>query len=191
MKVLLELFWTFFKIGGLTIGGGYVMLPLIQKEVVEVKGWVTEEEVIDYYAIGQSTPGIIAVNTATFIGYKLKKIPGAIAGTLGMITPSVIIIIFVALFFNYFIEVPLIQSAFKGIRVAVIALLIQAVVKMGKKAIKDWMGMALALIAFCVVAFQNISPIWIIITSSVVGICIRFQLFRHEQLYEKKGGEGK
>lgn len=191
MKVLLELFWTFFKIGGLTIGGGYVMLPLIQKEVVEVKGWVTEEEVIDYYAIGQSTPGIIAVNTATFIGYKLKKIPGAIAGTLGMITPSVIIIIFVALFFNYFIEVPLIQSAFKGIRVAVIALLIQAVVKMGKKAIKDWMGMALALIAFCVVAFQNISLIWIIITSSVVGICIRFQLFRHEQLYEKKGGEGK
>jgi len=175
MDDLWELFITFFRIGGFTIGGGYVMLPMIQREVVEVKKWATDEEVIDYYAIGQSTPGMIAVNTATFIGYKVKKVPGAIVATAGMIAPSLIIITLIAAFFSYFQEYPIVQSAFKGIRAAVVALLVNAVIRMGKKAIIDWIGILLAVVAFGIVVFAKLSPIWVIISSAIIGIIIKYR----------------
>ncbi len=182
MKILLELFWTFFKIGSITIGGGYVMLPMIQKEIVQTKKWASDEEVIDYYAIGQSTPGIIAVNTATFIGYKLKKIPGAVAATLGMVCPSLIIILTIAIAFEHFEEIALVQSAFRGIRIAVIAVLIHAVYKMGKKTVKDWIGIIFAATAFVVVAFAKISPIWVILISAALGIAIRYRaMLKHDR----------
>ena len=170
MNTLIELFITFFRIGAFTLGGGYVMLPLIQREVVENKKWATDEEILDCFAIGQSTPGIIAVNTSTYIGYKVKKIPGAIASTLGMITPSLICIIIIASFFTKFQEYKIIQNAFAGIRVAVLVLLINAIVKMVKKTIKDKIGLIIAVCAFIIIGFTNISSIWVVIASISIGI---------------------
>ena len=126
MKTLIDLFFTFCRIGGLTFGGGYAMLPMIQKEIVEEKKWATEEEVLDYYAVGQCTPGIIAVNTATFIGYKVQGIIGAIVATLGVVFPSLIIITIIAALLKNFASYAIIQHAFSGIRVVVIALIISA-----------------------------------------------------------------
>lgn len=116
MKELLDMFLTFARIGGFTFGGGYAMLPMLQKEVVNGRHWATDEELMDYYAIGQCTPGIIAVNTATFVGYKNRGIPGAIAATLGVIAPSLVIIMIIAAFISNFIELSFVSSAFAGIR---------------------------------------------------------------------------
>ena len=114
MKELFDLFWTFCKIGALTFGGGYAMLPLIQREIVENKKWSTEKEILDYYAVGQCTPGVIAVNTATFIGYKLRGIIGGIVATLGVIFPSIVIILIIATFLQNFADLAIVQSAFAG-----------------------------------------------------------------------------
>ena len=122
MKELLDMFLMFARIGGFTFGGGYAMLPILQKEVVEQKHWATEEELMDYYAIGQCTPGIIAINTATFIGYKIKGLPGAIVATLGVIAPSLVIITIIAAFISNFMELDFIASAFNGIRACVCVL---------------------------------------------------------------------
>ena len=119
MKELLDMFLTFARIGGFTFGGGYAMLPMLQKEVVNGRHWATDEELMDYYAIGQCTPGIIAVNTATFVGYKNRGIPGAIAATLGVIAPSLVIIMIIAAFISNFIELSFVSSAFAGIRACV------------------------------------------------------------------------
>lgn len=132
MKELLDMFLTFARIGGFTFGGGYAMLPMLQKEVVNGRHWATDEELMDYYAIGQCTPGIIAVNTATFVGYKNRGIPGAIAATLGVIAPSLVIIMIIAAFISNFIELSFVSSAFAGIRACVCVLIGDAVVKLAK-----------------------------------------------------------
>ncbi len=173
MRELLELFIVFARIGGFTFGGGYAMLPIIQEEVVEKRGWATEEEVIDYYAIGQCTPGIIAVNTATFIGYKLRGIVGAIFATLGMVFPSVVIITIIATFFTHFQDYKVVQHAFGGIRVAVVALILNAIVKMWDKSVKDYIGVLIFVISFVIVAFMHISPIVVIVASAIAGIIIQ------------------
>ena len=156
MKTLIDLFFTFCRIGGLTFGGGYAMLPMIQKEIVEEKKWATEEEVLDYYAVGQCTPGIIAVNTATFIGYKVQGIIGAIVATLGVVFPSLIIITIIAALLKNFASYAIIQHAFSGIRVVVIALIISAIL--------------IAILAFISVAFVNLSPIYIVVVAACVGL---------------------
>ena len=112
MKELLDMFFTFARIGGLTFGGGYAMLPMLQKEVVEHRGWATEDELMDYYAVGQCTPGVIAVNTATFIGYKQRGVIGAIFATLGVVFPSLVIIITIAAFVSNFADLPAVKNAF-------------------------------------------------------------------------------
>ena len=132
-----ELFWTFFKIGAFTFGGGYAMLPMLQKEVVEKRGWASEEELMDYYAIGQCTPGIIAVNTATFVGQKTAGIAGGIIATLGVVFPSLIIITIIAAFIQNFSDLAIVQNAFAGIRVCVCVLILNAVVKLWKKSVVD------------------------------------------------------
>lgn len=175
MKILWQLFSTFFRIGGFTFGGGYAMLPIIQKEVVDDKKWATDEEVIDYYAIGQSTPGIIAINTATFIGYKVNGVKGACAATLGMVTPSLIIIMIIEAFFTHFQDYAIVRYAFGGIRVAVTALVLDAVMKMWKKSIKDCIGIILFILGFALIAFIGISPIIIIILSAIVGIVVKYR----------------
>lgn len=171
-NILWKLFNVFFRIGFFTIGGGYAMLPMLQREVVEKYRWSTDEEIMDYYAIGQSTPGIIAINTATFIGYKKKGVLGGIVATLGMVAPSWIIIISIAALFQRFANNPWIQSAFSGIRVVVVVLIINAVIKMGKKAINNWVGVAIGVLAFILVAWLDISPIYIIISAGIIGILL-------------------
>lgn len=170
MKTLIDLFFTFCRIGGLTFGGGYAMLPMIQKEIVEEKKWATEEEVLDYYAVGQCTPGIIAVNTATFIGYKVQGIIGAIVATLGVVFPSLIIITIIAALLKNFASYAIIQHAFSGIRVVVIALIISAILKLAKTSIKNSITLIIAILAFISVAFVNLSPIYIVVTAAFVGL---------------------
>ena len=133
MKLLIKLFFTFARIGGFTFGGGYAMLPMLQKEVVEKYKWVTNDELLDYYAIGQCTPGVIAVNVATFIGQKQKGVPGAIVATLGVVAPSVVIIGVIAAFISGFRDLEVVQWAFSGIRAAVVALILSSVIKISKK----------------------------------------------------------
>lgn len=169
MKKLFDLFWTFCKIGALTFGGGYAMLPLIQREIVENKKWSTEKEILDYYAVGQCTPGVIAVNTATFIGYKLRGIIGGIVATLGVIFPSIVIILIIATFLQNFADLAIVQSAFAGIRVAVVALIITTVVKLIKSSIKDYLGVIIAIIAFVISAFIGLSPVYVVIAAALTG----------------------
>ena len=147
MKELADLFLTFARIGGFTFGGGYAMLPMLQKEVVEARHWATEDELMDYYAIGQCTPGIIAVNTATFIGYKQRGILGGIAATLGVIAPSMVIITVIAAFIKGFADIPAVAQAFAGIRACVCVLIFNAVVRLGKKSLISKTAVAI----FCVI----------------------------------------
>ena len=137
MKHYLDLFLTFAKVGVMTFGGGYAMLPILQREVVEAKGWATDEELMDYFALGQCTPGIIAVNVATFIGQKLNGILGGIVATLGVAFPSVVIISLLAGIIETFSHIAWVQHAFGGIRICVCILILNAVVKLLQKAIID------------------------------------------------------
>ena len=172
MNKLLDLFLTFARIGGLTFGGGYAMLPMLQKEVVEKRGWASEEELMDYYAIGQCTPGVIAVNTSTFIGYKTHGILGGIAATAGMITPSLIIITIIAAFIQQFAHLAVVQHAFAGIRIAVCALVLQSVWKMAKKGVVDVPTSVILLVTFAAVAFFGVSPVVMVIVAAIAGIAI-------------------
>ena len=174
MKTLIDLFFTFCRIGGLTFGGGYAMLPIIQKEIVEEKKWATDEAVLDYYAVGQCTPGIIAVNTATFIGYKVHGIIGAIVATLGVVFPSLIIITIIAALLKNFANYSIVQHAFSGIRVVVIALIVSAILKLAKTSIKNSTTLIIAIIAFILVAFVNLSPIYIVIAAACIGLILKF-----------------
>ena len=172
MKELFELFLAFARIGGLTFGGGYAMLPMLQREAVEKQGWVTEEELMDYYAVGQCIPGVIAVNTATFIGNKVKGLPGAIAASLGVISPSLVIIIAIAAFIQSFSDLPIVQNAFAGIRVGVCVLILSAVLKLFKKAIIDKFTLGLFAVVFLLSIFTDISPIVFVIVSALAGIIV-------------------
>ena len=171
MKELLDMFLMFARIGGFTFGGGYAMLPILQKEVVEQKHWATEEELMDYYAIGQCTPGIIAINTATFIGYKIKGLPGAIVATLGVIAPSLVIITIIAAFISNFMELDFIASAFNGIRACV--LILDAVIKLAKKSVIDRATTAIFIAVVAVSLFTDISPVLIVIAAGALGIILK------------------
>lgn len=170
MKLIFDLFITFFKIGIMTFGGGMAMLPILEKEVVEKKGWSTKEELLDYYAVAQCTPGIIAVNVATFIGHKLKGIKGGIFATIGVVCPSVIIILIIANFLKAFSSYTVVKKAFTGIRVAVCALVISTVIGLYKKGIKDFLGIIIVLSTFGIIIFFNLSPIYIVICAVIIGI---------------------
>ena len=170
MKDLISLFWAFCKIGGLTFGGGYAMLPMLQKEVVEEKQWATEEELLDYYAVGQATPGIIAVNTATFVGYKEKGVLGAAFATFGVVFPSLVIIMVIAGFIDNFSDLEVVQYAFSGIRIAVGVLILNALIKLMKGSVKDILGIILFVATFIASSFLNISVVYIIIAAALIGI---------------------
>lgn len=170
MKQLLDLFFAFFKIGALTFGGGYAMMPIIQAELVNKRRWVEEDEVLDYYAIGQMTPGIIAVNTATFIGYKRGKVIGAIVATLGVVAPSIVIITLIASVFDLFMEQSIIQEAFFGIRIVVVALIASGVVALSKKSLLDLTTKILFVASLIVMAVWSPSPIILIVIGAVCGL---------------------
>lgn len=173
MKQLLELFLTFAKIGGFTFGGGIAMLPMLQKEIVEKKNWATQEELMDYYAIGQCTPGIIAINTATFVGYKQKGTIGGITATLGMAFPSVVIITIIAALVANFQELPVVQWAFGGIRAAVVALILSSVIKLMKKSVID-LPTALIFLAVAVLStVTSVSPVVFVLIAGGIGIVLK------------------
>ena len=173
MKLLLQMFLAFAKVGVMTFGGGYAMLPILQREIVDNNGWATEEELMDYFAIGQCTPGVIAVNTATFIGQKNKGFWGAVFSTLGVVFPSLVIISLLAGVIEAFSHLYWVQNAFGGIRVCVCILIANAVVKLFKKAVVD----VPTLIIFLAVAlgsiFLPISPVIFVVIAAIVGILIK------------------
>lgn len=170
MKKLIELFLVFAKIGLTTFGGGYAMLPILQRELVEKKKWVTNEEIADYYAIGQCTPGIISVNTATFIGYKKKGIIGGIISTLGIIFPSILIISLIANFIESYKNLEFVQNAFNGIRVCVGALILSAVLKLWKSSILDKLTICIFILVFLLSLIFNLSPIILLVLAGTIGL---------------------
>lgn len=173
MKELFKLFTTFAKIGTFTFGGGYAMLSLLQKEIVENHKWATEEELLDYYAIAQCTPGVIAVNTATFIGAKKAGIAGGIAATLGVVFPSIVIITVIAAFITHFLEYEIVQHILGGIRAAVAVLIINSVITMGKKSIVDVVCVIIAAVSFLLSLIFSLSPILIVIAAAALGLVLR------------------
>ena len=170
---LWELFWTFAKMGVMTFGGGMAMLPILQREVVENKGWATEEELTDYFAIGQCTPGVIAVNTATFIGQKNKGTLGGILATLGVVFPSLVIISLLAGVITQFSHLEWVNHAFGGIRVCVCVLILNAVAKLYKKSVVDKPTFAICFLVFGLSAALSCSPVWFVLASALAGILIK------------------
>jgi chromate transporter len=166
---LLNIYWVFVQMGAVCFGGGYAMLPILERELVNKRGWTTKENIIDYYAIGQCTPGVIAVNTSTFVGNEIGGIFGGIAGTLGFITPSIVIISLIAKLLQNFAHITVIQNAFTGIRICVCALIVDATVKLWKSAIKDRLGVVIFLIVVVVSAIFDISPIFYVVISGATG----------------------
>ena len=173
LKKMAELYISFFKIGGLTFGGGLAMLPMLQREVVEDRKWCTDEELLDMYAIGQCTPGIIAVNTATFIGQKHRGWLGGIVATLGVVFPSLVIISTLAGLITNFSHLAWVQNAFAGIQVCVCVLIFNAVLKLLKKSVVDKRTAAIFLIVMAGSLFLHISPVWFVVVSAVVGILLK------------------
>ena len=173
MKELVEMFLVFAKIGVMTFGGGYAMLPILQRELVEKRDWVTEEELMDYFAIGQCTPGIIAVNTATFIGQKRRGNIGGIAATLGVVFPSLVIISILAGFIADFAHIPWVQDAFAGIQVCVCVLIINGTMKLLKKAVIDKPTAAIFAAVLLGSSVLDLSPVVFVVVSAVLGILIK------------------
>ena len=186
MKTLLQLFVIFARIGGFTFGGGYAMLPMLQKELVDNKGWTTNEELIDYYAVGQCTPGIIAVNVATFVGYKTKGILGGIFATLGMITPSIIIVGIIAAFISGFQDYEVVQWAFSGIRAAVVALVLSSMWKIAKKSIVDIFAVIIFLLVAVLSYVTDLSPVIFVIAAGVCGLILNSAGIRKPKEEKKK-----
>ncbi len=176
MKKLINLFFVFFKIGMTTFGGGYALLPILQRELVQDKGWATDEEIVDYFAIGQCTPGIISVNTATFIGYKRKGVVGGIVATLGFVTPSLIVITIIAALITNFADYAIVQNAFAGIRAGVCALSLNAIIKLWKNAVVDKITLAIFMVVLFVSAITKVSPVIMVVCAGIFGIIINFIL---------------
>lgn len=177
MKELLELYLAFMRIGAVNFGGGYAMLPLLERDLVENRGWTTTDDLTDYFAIGQCTPGIIALNVATFIGSRRKGVAGAIAATAGFVTMPIIIILVIATFLQGFADMPVVQNAFAGIRVCVCVLIVQAVLRLWKKSVVDGLSLALYLIVFLMTALSGVLPLAVpaavlVILSGAFGVII-------------------
>ena len=195
MKEYLDLFFTFSKIGVCTFGGGYAMLPILQRELVDNKGWATEEELADYYAVGQCTPGVIAVNTATFVGYNRMGWLGGVVATLGVVFPCLVIIMAIAAFLSNFMHLDVVVHAFNGVRAGVVALILSSVLKLLNTSLVDWktrLIYVVVLLAGAVGVWAPMpggalgqvlgalcSPVFLVVVSGLVGLAI----------YGKKGGE--
>ena len=175
IKSLLNLYFSFAKIGTFTIGGGLAMMPMMQAELIEKRKWITDEELIDYYAVGQSTPGIVAVNVATFVGYKQMGIIGGIFATLGMVTPSLVIIMILAGLINSINDFPIIQKALKGINVAVAALLTSTIINFMKKTIRKFTNAIFMLISFLLVFVLKLPSFWIILFALLIGVVLTYK----------------
>ncbi|MDR1420208.1 MAG: chromate transporter [Treponema sp.] len=185
MKEYLELIWTFIKIGCMTFGGGYAMIPVLEREVMGKKNWVTMDEVMDYYTIAQITPGIIAVNTATFIGCKRKGPAGGIAATVSFLAPGMLIMIIVSVFIKRFAEYRAVQHVFAGIRIAVGALILDTLLKLLKGVFADVRAVVIFILAFCLQAVLSASPVLVVTGAGVAG----FFLYRTGKVGPDSGGD--
>ena len=172
-KQLWQLFVTFAIVGVTTFGGGYAMLPALQREVVDKRKWASDEEVMDWYAIGQCTPGVIAVNTATFVGQKQAGAIGGIFATLGVVFPSLVIITIIAAFIQNFAHLAAVQKAFAGIRVCVCVLILNAVVKLWKKSVVDWKTLVIFAAVFAGSVFLSVSPVVYVVIAALAGIVVK------------------
>ena len=172
MKLMWELFLAFARVGAMTFGGGYAMIPLLEREIVERHGWASSEELMDYYAVGQCTPGIIAVNTATFVGYKLAGITGGIVASLGVVFPSMVIITVIAGILSNFAEIALVKSAFAAVRVCVCVLIFNAVVKLWKKAVPDKAALVICLAVLLCSLLTTLSPVVFVVLCATAGILL-------------------
>jgi len=170
-----ELFKSFFRIGILSFGGGYAMLPLLRREIVEKHAWATDEELADYYAIGQCTPGIIMVNTATFIGFKQKGVLGGILATLSAVFPSYVIILLIAALLQNFADYALVKNAFAGIRVCVVVLIFNTVRKLFKSGVKDKAGLVIFALVFVLAAVLNLSPVVFVLVAGAAGLVLKLR----------------
>ena len=190
MNIYLDLFLTFARVGVCTFGGGYAMLPILQREVVDNKGWATEEQLADYYAIGQCTPGIIAVNTATFVGRTQRGTAGGVIATLGVVFPSVVIILLIAAFLQNFAHLPMVIHAFAGVRACVCALILTSVLKLRKTTVVDLPTGLIFAAVFLLAAVGNfasfpaetlwgaalnflLSPVVLVVLAGLAGLCVR------------------
>lgn len=172
MKKLLNIYWVFAQMGAICFGGGYAMLSLLQRVIVEEHGWATDEELMDYYAIGQCTPGVIAVNTSTFIGHNLAGIPGSLAATLGFISPSILIITIIAAFLESFASNLIVAHALAGIRVCVCVLILDSVLKLGKKSVKDPISWAVFLVTAFLAFFTEVPTVALVLSAGVLGVIL-------------------
>ena len=171
MKQLFEIFTVFFKMGLFTIGGGYAMLPLIQKEVVENRGWMTDSEFLDAISLTNSLPGPLAANAATFVGYKLKKVRGSFSAVIGVMAPSIIIILLIAAIFSEVTDYPAVRNFFRGITPAVAALILYSVIKLAASAqISRHLNWLIALASFAAITVFDIHPIIVILAAAVYGL---------------------
>ena len=190
MNIFLDLFLTFARIGVCTFGGGYAMLPILQRELVENKKWATEGELADYYAVGQCTPGIIAVNTATFVGRSRAGIPGGVFATLGLVFPSIVIILAIAAFLQNFMHLPWVVHAFNGVRAGVVALILSSVIKLFKTSVIDWPTRIIYAVVLVMAAAGTffalpdegilgavlgvvLSPVFLVVAAGIAGLCVR------------------
>lgn len=173
MKELLKLFLAFAKIGAVTFGGGYAMLPILQRDIVAKHKWATEDELLDYFAIGQCTPGVIAVNTATFVGYKNKGILGAILATLGVIFPSIVIITIITAFVKNYAEIETVRYALNGIRICVCVLILNSILKLAKSSLIDKWTYVIFATVFALSIFLDISSALLVILAGVAGYLIK------------------
>ncbi len=170
LKTLLSVFWVFFRIGAFTFGGGYAMIPLISEETVNKKKWITDNDILDIIAIAESTPGPIAINSATFVGYRVAGFWGSFFATLGVVLPSFVIITIISYVLYEFKQLSAVKYAFNGIRAGVLALILKAVLKMYKQCPKEWFSYVIMALAFVAVAFLNIPVIYCIIGCAVLGL---------------------
>ncbi len=173
MKLLWQLFFSFFKVGLFTFGGGYAMIPLLQAELVEKRKWISESDLMDYFSIGQCTPGIIAVNVATFCGYKMKAKTGAVIATFGIIVPSMILIILIASVLHNFLDNPYVIHAFAGVRIVVVALIAETLISFWKKGIRDKTGIAVFLVSTGLLIGLGVSPAVIVLLAVAFGLILQ------------------
>ena len=173
MKLLWQLFFSFFKVGLFTFGGGYAMIPLLQAELVEKRKWISESDLMNYFSIGQCTPGIIAVNVATFCGYKMKAKTGAVIATFGIIVPSMILIILIASVLHNFLDNPYVIHAFAGVRIVVVALIAETLISFWKKGIRDKTGIAVFLVSTGLLIGLGVSPAVIVLLAVAFGLILQ------------------
>lgn len=169
-KTLFQIFTTFLKIGAFTFGGGYAMIPLVQKETVEKRHWIEDNDILEIVAIAESTPGPIAVNAATFVGYRIAGFAGAVCGTVGVVLPSFVIIVLISYVLREFESMQIVRYAFQGIRAGVLALILQALWMMYRQVPKNASAYLLMAVAFVLTAFLDINVVWVIIGCAVYGI---------------------